>query len=97
MRGSDALRDDIMQYRFSFRDEERRRASSARISGYIFADNGDRARAQVLLDVLARHQVKTYELARSVTRDGVTYEPGQAWVVPADATQYGFVTSLFPV
>ncbi len=95
MRGSDALRDDIMQYRFSFRDEERRRASNAKISGYIFADDGDRARVQVLLDVLARHQVKTYELARSVTRDGVTYEPGHAWIVPADATQYGFVTSLF--
>ena len=95
MRGADALRDDILAYRFTFRDAEKRRAASADISAYVFGDDGDPMRAEALITLLRRHQVAVHALKRSVTQNGVTYEPGHAWVVPANAAQYGFVTSLF--
>ncbi len=95
MKGADAMRDEIIAYRFAFRDAERQRAASTRIKGFVFSDDDDPARAHNLVRLLATHQIAVYELSRSVTRDGVKFEPGHAWIVPTDASQYGLVTSLF--
>ncbi len=95
MRGSHALREELINYRFIFKAQERQRAGKSKIKGYVFSDDGDPARARAMIEMMAAHNITVHELSKTMTRDGRQYEPHHAWIVPADATQYGLVTSLF--
>ena len=95
MRGADAMRDEILAYRFSFREEEKKRARSARAKGYVVGIDNDPARAQALADMLSAHKINVHLLAKTIIRDGIRFEKGKALIIPADASQFGLVTSLF--
>lgn len=95
MRGSDAMRSQIIDYRFAFRDAEAQRAKNSKAKAFVISDDGDPQRAFALLDMLKAHEIKIYELAKPVSRGQQEFRPGSAWVVPASADSYGMVTSLF--
>ena len=61
----------------------------------IFGDRRDPTRAALLADVLRRHQVELYRPASSTVVDGVTYEPGSAFIVPLAQPQYRFIRAAF--
>ncbi len=95
MRGSDALRDELIHYRFTFKEQEGKRADKAKIKGYVFSDDGDLERARAMIEMMSAHNITVHELSKDITFDGLTFVPGHAWVVPTNAAQYGLVTSLF--
>jgi len=95
MRGSDEMRRRIMDYRFFYRSAEAKRARTSKNKAYVFSDDGDPERARALADILAAHKIKSYRLARKVSRNGLNFYPGAAWVVPAAQENHSLITSLF--
>ncbi|MEL7488058.1 MAG: peptidase, partial [Pseudomonadota bacterium] len=47
------------------------------------------------LDLLARHDVDVYALARDVTVDNRTYKAGQSYIIPTRQSQYTMIRGLF--
>jgi hypothetical protein len=55
--------------------------------GWLVSLEGDRTRAQELAQMLQRSRIRIHELTSTVTRDGVTFRPGSAFLVPLDQPQ----------
>lgn len=97
LNGATDMAQDLKDYRRDFAAATRELAADDAIKAYVFGDDGDPYRAQVLLNNLTQHQIEVYELAESVTVDGVRFAPGSAWIVPAAQNQYRLLKSLFEI
>jgi len=95
LRGADALRGDLIGYRFRFEAAEARRPRSARASGYVFGDGGDPVRAAAFIDVLRANDIDVRALERPLRLGDEAFEPGHAWVALASGRQGRLTHSLF--
>ena len=89
------MREELLNYQRTFYRNALKDAQSAPVKGYVFGDPHDPGRVNALLEILRRHQIEVYELARSLTLDGQVFEPGAAYVVPADQKQYRLIRGTF--
>jgi hypothetical protein len=95
LEGAVELRTELLEHQREFYASAVREAERASIKGYIFGTPHDRARNQHLLDILLRHQIQVYEIAREARVEGKVFEPGKAFIVPTSQPQYRLLTSLF--
>ncbi len=95
MKGADANRDDILAHRFNAMKRGVQLAAKDPVKAYVFADDGDPARAKKLLDILALHQIPVYGLNNDIRVDDDIFRPGYAWAVKMDGAKYGLIRSLF--
>jgi hypothetical protein len=89
------LRTDILEYQRSFYQQAAEEASRSRIKAYVYGSADDRARTHRFTELLRRHQVEVYELARDVQASGESFASGTSFIVPASQQQYRFITALF--
>jgi hypothetical protein len=82
LRGVRDLREDLLAYQRDFFANV-----PVDASGWIFGDRDDRGRTAILAELLRRHDIEVYTLARSATVSGQSYEPGAAYVVPRGQPQ----------
>ena len=92
LRGSLALRDELIENQRQFFSRVRDDASSG---GWILADDGDPARAQRLLATLIHHGITVKPVAETVTVQDQEFAAGHAWVIPAEQDQRRFVEAIF--
>ena len=65
------------------------------VRGWVFGDPSDATLNRDFLELLLRHRIEVYELS-SVQRSGdVTFNPGNAWVVPSRQPLYRLARSIF--
>ncbi len=95
LRAAHAMRKDLLGHQREFFTSALREAERTPVKAYVFGSAGDGGRTYHLLDVLRRHQIEVYELAKQVRVDGKTFEPGSAYIVPTSQRQYRLLTSLF--
>ncbi len=95
LKGADAYRTDILNYRFSARDETVRRALADPVKAYIFSDDGDPERAQKLLDILNLHKIPVYGLTADIRIGQEIFKKDHAYAVKTNGEQYGLIRSLF--
>ena len=93
--GSNAMRDELLAYRFNYIDWQTKQAEKDKVKAFVFGDDGDPARAQKLLDILARHKIDVYALQSDQRIDGQVFRTGSAWAVKLDPSQYALIRSLF--
>ncbi len=86
---------DILNYQRQFFKDAAQQASDASIKAYVYGTAHDRGRTHALTELLRRHNIKVYELARDLEADGERFTGGRAFVVPSDQKQYRFVEALF--
>jgi hypothetical protein len=55
--------------------------------GWLVSLEGDRTRAQELAQMLQRNRIRLHNLGSTVERDGITFRPGEAFIVPLDQPQ----------
>jgi hypothetical protein len=94
LRGAWALRDRLKAYQAGFDATMRQRAARAGFDGWVIGDDGDPARARALLETFDLHGVEYRPLGESVRAGGHAFEPGAAWVVPADQDRFGLVQGM---
>ncbi|PHR90844.1 MAG: peptidase M14 [Robiginitomaculum sp.] len=95
LKGSDAHRNDILNHRFNLLVENAKKAKANPVKAYVFSDDGDRARAQELLDILSLHKIPVYGIVGKINVGKKTYTQNHAWVVKPQGAQYGLIRSLF--
>ncbi|NGP87068.1 M14 family metallopeptidase [Fodinibius halophilus] len=92
---SQNLRQEILNYQRSFFQESKRKGEQADIEGYVFGTSHDKARTHHFVEMLKRHKVKLYELAKNINADGESFQANSSFVIPSDQKQYKFVKALF--
>ena len=95
LRGAHAQRDRLIDYQNRFFETTRERAAQRPVRAWVFGDNASAGRSARLVELLRLHTIEVQPLARSVEIDGQTFEPGNAWVVPARQRQAGLVQAMF--
>ncbi|MDP2498434.1 MAG: M14 family zinc carboxypeptidase [Candidatus Palauibacterales bacterium] len=64
------------------------------VKGWLVSGADDLTRAQQFLKMMQRHRIRVHELASTVEREGETFRPGEAWVIPLDQPQARLVNGL---
>ncbi len=82
------LRVDLHALQRDFYAEALRRAGADKDEAMLIELTRDATRGMLFADVLRRHRIKVYELARRVDAGGTTYGPGDALIIPHNQSQY---------
>lgn len=91
------LRGELLSHQKDYFIEAARLGSRDNIQGYVIASGGDDVRMWEFLKLLERHQIKFNALAQDVRVDGITYQAGEAYIVPTNQPQYRMLKSLFEI
>ncbi|MEJ2401776.1 MAG: M14 family zinc carboxypeptidase [Xanthomonadales bacterium] len=94
LRGAWALRERLKEYQRGFDGSMRQRADRAGFDAWVIGDDGDPARARALLETFDVHGVTYRPLGETVRTDGHEFQPGGAWVVPADQDRFGLIQGM---
>lgn len=95
LEASVALKGELLAHQREFYSSALRESEKTAVKAYVFGSSVDPARNGHLLDILTRHQIEVYELAKQTQVDGKSFEPGKAYIVPTGQPQFRLVTSLF--
>jgi hypothetical protein len=95
VRAASDLRETLLNYQRQFVDLTTQAAAADRVKGYVFTAGGDDARMFHFLEMLDRLDIDVYRLGRSIRDGGVTYDPGDSYVVPAEQPEYRVIRNLF--
>ncbi len=88
------LRERLLRYQRDFYAQAPEVARSSPVKGYVVSLAEGRTRAQRLAQMLQQHRIRVHDLARRVEVDGVTYEPGEAYIVPVDQPQARLIKGI---
>ena len=94
LRGAWALRDRLADYQAGFDSMMRKRAGRAGFEAWVIGDDGDPARARALLDVFELHGVEYRPLGETLRTGDHEFQPGAAWVIPADQDRFGLLQAM---
>lgn len=89
-----ALRPRLLQNQRDFYAEVPALARQYPVKGWLLSLERGRNRAQLLAQMLQRHRIQPFDLAREVTVGGRTFRPGQAWLIPARQPQFRLLRSI---
>lgn len=90
-----ALRGELLALQRDHARETAQLAAKSAIRAYVFDDDGDPARAQAFLDILHRHRITVCPLTKEIQAGDHTFQPGTAWVVAVDQSQYRLIHEIF--
>ncbi len=95
LQASQALRKELLSHQREFFASALKDAGRAPVKAYVFGTPSDPARNFHFVEILRRHQIEVYELAKQTRVDGKAFEPGSSYVVPTNQKQFRFITALF--
>ena len=95
LQASADLADELIAYQAEFFAQARRDAERWGHAGWLIGDDGDPARARLLIELLLQHDVSVLPITEAVSIDGRRHPAGTAWAVPADQDQFRFLRSVF--
>jgi len=88
-------REMMQQYQREFFASALSEGEAYEIDAWVFGYENDPTLNREFIDLLLRHHIEVYELTTTIMGDGVTFEPGNAWVVPARQPMYRLARSVF--
>ena len=94
MKSITEMRTDLLAHQRDFYANRADAVDDAENQAYVIDLSDRRSRAQALAQTLQRHRVKLYDLGETISEDGRTYRPGEAYLVPLDQQQGRFVKAV---
>jgi hypothetical protein len=88
------LRAELLAYQRKFYLDARREGNQAG-TAYVFGDPDDDARNQQLVEILRRHQIDVYRLAKDMEVDGQSFAAASSYAVPLAQDQYKMIRAIF--
>jgi hypothetical protein len=88
------MRTTLLRHQRDFYSGARAFARASEVKGYLLGTAEDQSWTEDLVGLLLEHRIRVFRLGRAVTRDGVRFEPGQAYVVPVEQRQARLVQGL---
>ncbi len=94
-RAAIGLREKLLEYQRDFYRQGLEEARKDKRKAFVFGESKDAARLQAMVEILRRHQIKTYELASRVETNGQAFEPASSYIVPLEQEQYRLIRGIF--
>jgi hypothetical protein len=94
IKASFELREELLEHQREFYRSSASLFEASDEKAYIFGE-ADRASLVHFMDLLLRHQIRVYALKQGHTIGGITFTPGNAFLVPLNQPQFRMVQSLF--
>ncbi len=88
-------REFMLNHQRDFFKESLEMARKKGVKGYVFGDTNDKGKTRAFLDLLLKHQIKTYPLNGDVSAGKSSFKKGNAFYVPAEQSQYRMVSTFF--
>jgi len=88
-------RELLLRYQQEFFQSAISESQKQATKAYLFGDSNDQSRTRAFANLLLQHHIKTFKLQKAVHRNGKTFEPGKAFLVPAEQVQYRMVETFF--
>lgn len=95
LEGARVLRKDFLTWQRDFYKNSLGEAAAAPVKGYVFGDANDKAKTAIFVEMLRRQQIDVYALNNALNADGIRFDKGNAYVVPAAQTQYKVIRAIF--
>lgn len=85
------LRKNILEYKRQSFLEAKKLAKANPVKAYIFGDTNDAYKVNRFIDILMRHQIDVYQLAKN----SGNFEKDKSFIIPLEQNQYRLVKSIF--
>lgn len=89
------MRSELLEFQRSFFRDALQSGKADTRKAFVFGDAFDLARTDQLVEVLRRHQIEVFDLKTPLTIDGKQFDPGSAFVVPLEQSQYTLIRGAF--
>ena len=95
VRGAVAEKAGLFKLQKEFFQSALTQARANPAKAYVFGDHRDQTLTQRFLELLLRHKIRVYALNAPYAQAGKRFEPGKAFVVPAEQPFFRIVHSIF--
>lgn len=89
------LRKEMLSYQRDFFKDVDKESASFPIKSYIIGDANDKARTNIFIQMLLRHQVEIYPLKQDFSAEGKSFKAGSAYVIPTNQKQFKIIKTVF--
>jgi hypothetical protein len=89
------LKNELLKYQVNFYNNAVEMAEKDADKAYVISCGSDKTRMRYFLEILNKHQIETYELAREVSSADYTYKPGSSFIVPMEQKQHRLIKAVF--
>ncbi|NJN41716.1 MAG: zinc carboxypeptidase [Flammeovirgaceae bacterium] len=95
VRASIAEKDMLLKMRRDFYTTTASQAKANPVKAYVFGDAADASRTNAFVNLLRMHRVDVYNVSKTFSANGKTFESGKAFVVPTEQENYLLVRTAF--
>lgn len=92
---ANGLRKQMLNYQRSFFKETIKEAENFPVKAFVFGDAQDKAKTNIFIEMLLRHEVDIYPLQSEMAIEGKTFKPGSAFVIPTVQKQFKIIKTVF--
>src|SRR5574343_5993 len=92
---ANGLRKQMLDYQRSFFKDVMKEAESYPVKAFVFGDDKDKAKTQIFVEMLLRHQVDIYPVKSEINADGKTFKPGASFLIPTAQKQFKIIKTVF--
>lgn len=93
MRGTLALRKELLQHQRDFYKQASSRAAAYAVKGYVVGDKQDPVRLREFAQLLQRHQIKIYSVPGTMADK--QFPTSSSILVPLDQPQHTLIRAIF--
>lgn len=89
------MRKELLDYQNEYYKSAIEAAGSDAVKAYVFGTSDDQYATQKLAEVVDRHGIELFSLAKDVSAGGASFEKEKAFVVPMNQAQYRLIHGIF--
>ncbi|MDX2048588.1 MAG: zinc carboxypeptidase, partial [Chitinophagaceae bacterium] len=95
LEGARVLRKEFLEWQRDFYKTAMVEANASALKGYVIGGKDDETKTAIFIEMLRRHQIEAYELNNNFSTEGLNFEKGKAYVIPAGQPQYRLIRGIF--
>lgn len=92
---ANGLRQAMLTYQRDFFKETIKEANAYPVKAFVFGDQYDKAKTNIFVEMLLRHEVDIFPISSDMTVDGKTFKPGSAYLIPTAQKQFKIIKTVF--
>lgn len=95
LEGSLENKDALLDFQWEFSQSYKDVAKDADLDGFVISESKDASRLNMLLELLAQHDINAYPLNKNAKIDGKTFAKGSSYYIPVKQPQARLILSVF--
>ena len=92
---ANGLRKELLDFQRDFFKDVSKEAAGYPVKAFVIGDENDKARTNIFIEMLLRHEVEIFELKQEYTMDGKSFKAGSAYVIPTNQKQFKIIKTVF--